>query len=93
MCLRARLGHVTSGLSRRHDVASPATRAVVSGLFLMTSKPPSDTPAGQDDAGGAPQPPGMHRPHHSVLDTIETDALDEVQHENALRDSTLRTPR
>lgn len=59
----------------------------------MTSKPSSDMPAGQDDAGGAPPSPGMHRPHHGVLDTIETTALDEVQHEDALRDSTLRTPR
>ncbi|WNL45735.1 hypothetical protein RKE25_20355 [Dyella sp. BiH032] len=59
----------------------------------MTSKPHSDTPTGQDDASGAPQPPGMHRPHHGVLDTVETTALDEVEHENALRDSTLRTPR
>ncbi len=59
----------------------------------MTNKPHSDMPTGQDDASGTTQPPGMHRPHHSVLDTLETDALDETQHENALRDSTLRTPR
>ena len=59
----------------------------------MTSKPHSDVPAGLDDADGATQPSGMHRPHHGVLDTVETTALDEVQHENALRDSTLRTPR
>jgi hypothetical protein len=59
----------------------------------MTSKPVPEAPASQDDAAGAPQPPGMHHPRHSVLDTIETTALDEVQHENALRDSVLRTPR
>lgn len=33
-----------------------------------------------------------HNQHH-VLDTIETAALDEVQHEAALRDSALRVPR
>ena len=34
-------------------------------------------------------------PHtsHNVLDTIETAALDELQHEAALRDSALRVPR
>lgn len=36
---------------------------------------------------------GMHRPPHCVLDTEETACLDEVQHDAALRESMLRTPR
>ncbi|RDS81397.1 hypothetical protein [Dyella psychrodurans] len=38
-------------------------------------------------------PAGMHKPAHGPLDTIETTALDEVLHDSALRDSTLRVPR
>ncbi|WP_266170502.1 hypothetical protein [Dyella subtropica] len=38
-------------------------------------------------------PTAMQRPRHSALDTIETAALDEVQHEAALRESVLRSPR
>ncbi len=39
--------------------------------------------------------PPAATPHnsHNVLDTIETAALDELQHEAALRDSALRVPR
>jgi hypothetical protein len=36
---------------------------------------------------------GMHRPGHCALDTEETACLDEVLHEAALRESTLRLPR
>ncbi|OOG64373.1 hypothetical protein B0E46_06825 [Rhodanobacter sp. B04] len=38
-------------------------------------------------------PTGMHRPPHCALDTEETACFDEVQHEIALRESTLRAPR
>jgi hypothetical protein len=38
-------------------------------------------------------PAGMHRPAHGPLDMIETDALEEAQHDAALRNSTLRVPR
>ncbi|BDU21066.1 hypothetical protein [Dyella sp. GSA-30] len=38
-------------------------------------------------------PPTTPHTSHNVLDTIETAALDEVQHEAALRDSALRVPR
>jgi hypothetical protein len=36
---------------------------------------------------------GMHRPGQCALDTEETACLDEVLHEAALRESTLRSPR
>ena len=58
----------------------------------MTHKTPSEMP-GHPDLPDAGPLPGMHRPGHSVLDTLETSELDEVQREDALRDSTLRTPR
>jgi hypothetical protein len=38
-------------------------------------------------------PTGMHRLPHCALDTEKTACLDEVQHEAALRESILRTPR
>lgn len=38
-------------------------------------------------------PPTTPHTSHNVLDTIETAALDELQHEAALRDSALRVPR
>ena len=38
-------------------------------------------------------PTGMHPPPHCALDTEETACLDEVQHEAALRESVLRSPR
>lgn len=47
--------------------------------------------------GGAAEvtisPTRMHRPAPCALDTEETACLDEVQHEAALRESVLRTPR
>jgi hypothetical protein len=38
-------------------------------------------------------PTGMHRPGHGASDSEGTACLDEIQHEAALRDSTLRAPR
>jgi hypothetical protein len=35
----------------------------------------------------------MHGPHHNPLDMAEIAAHDEVQHEDALRNSSLRVPR
>jgi len=58
-----------------------------------------NTKTGETDPGktGASDqhgiPAGMHQPAHGPLDTIETTAADEVLHDAALRDSTLRTPR
>lgn len=60
--------------------------------FAMTHKTPSETQILPDSAD-APDHSGMHRPGHNVLDTVETSELDEVQREDALRNSILRTPR
>ena len=38
-------------------------------------------------------PTGMHRPGHGASDSEGTACLDEIQHEAALRESTLRVPR
>jgi hypothetical protein len=38
-------------------------------------------------------PTGMHRPLHGEFDSEETAYQDEVQHDTALRESVLRTPR
>ena len=38
-------------------------------------------------------PTGMQRPLHGEFDSEETAYQDEVQHDTALRDSVLRTPR
>jgi hypothetical protein len=46
-----------------------------------------------DTAGVTISPTGMHRPGHSASDTEETACLDEILHEAALRESTLRSPR
>lgn len=58
----------------------------------MTHKTPTDTHIVPDPAETADHP-GMHRPGHTVLDTVETSEMDEVQREDALRHSILRTPR
>ncbi|HTV85001.1 MAG TPA: hypothetical protein VME63_06335 [Dyella sp.] len=47
--------------------------------------------SGTSDQHGIPT--GMHKPAHGPLDTIETTATDEVLHDTALRDSSLRVPR
>jgi len=60
----------------------------------MSIKPNADTSIKQDGAPAADVPAGaMHGPHHSALDMAEIAAHDEVQHEAALRDSSLRVPR
>lgn len=60
----------------------------------MSTKPNADTSINQDGAPDASVPNGgMHGPHHSALDMAEIAAHDEVQHEAALRDSSLRVPR
>ncbi|WP_458069946.1 hypothetical protein [Rhodanobacter sp. BL-MT-08] len=38
-------------------------------------------------------PTGMHHPLHGELNSEETAYQDELQHDSALRDSVLRTPR
>jgi hypothetical protein len=58
----------------------------------MTHKTPAETHVVPDPAENADHP-GMHRPGHTVLDTVETSELDELQREDALRHSILRTPR
>jgi hypothetical protein len=55
----------------------------------MTHKTPTDTQPPAETADH----PGMHPPGHGVLDTVETSELDELQREDALRNSILRTPR
>lgn len=60
----------------------------------MSHSTTHNEPAVTDGADAdAETPTGMHRPGHSALDTIETAALDEAQHEAALRNSALRVPR
>jgi hypothetical protein len=58
----------------------------------MSHTPPDPTLEGEtSDPTVSPAPP--HPPAHSVLDTLEIAALDEILHEAALRNSSLRTPR
>lgn len=57
----------------------------------MTHKTPAETNVHPDPADT--DHTGMHRPGHGVLDTVEIAEADEVQREDALRDSILRTPR
>jgi len=60
----------------------------------MTTKPNADTHINQEGSTDTANPPGgMHGPHHSALDMAEIAAHDEVQHEDALRHSSLRVPR
>ncbi|WP_266158440.1 hypothetical protein [Dyella silvatica] len=58
------------------------------------SPTPTDPTAieGQTSDGSVP-PATPHPPGHNVLDTLEIAALDEILHEAALRNSSLRTPR
>jgi hypothetical protein len=60
----------------------------------MTTKPNADTSINKE-GGPDTLPPsgGMHGPHHSALDMEEIAAHDELQHEEALRNSSLRVPR
>ena len=60
----------------------------------MSNKSSAETGTHQEGNNGATQPPGgMHGPHHGALDMAEIAAHDEVQHEDALRNSSLRVPR
>jgi hypothetical protein len=60
----------------------------------MTTKPNADVSINKEGTTDAPASPAtMHRPNHSALDMTDVAAHDEVQHESALRESVLRTPR
>lgn len=60
----------------------------------MTTKPIADVSINKDGNSDIPASPAtMHRPHHSTQDMADIAAHDEMQHDAALRDSTLRTPR
>ncbi|GLQ90738.1 hypothetical protein [Dyella flagellata] len=60
----------------------------------MSTKPNADTSVNKEGEKDAANPPGgMHGPHHCALDMAEIAAQDEVQHEDALRHSSLRVPR
>ncbi len=60
--------------------------------MIKTITTDSDAAAGELADAAIPAS-AMHHPKHCVLDTLETAALDELQHEAALRDSALRPPR
>jgi hypothetical protein len=58
------------------------------------SNKPADTESSTESTPDAQVPPGsMHRPAHSPLDTIDIAATDDVLHDAALRNSSLRVPR
>jgi hypothetical protein len=60
----------------------------------MSPQPNADAsikPEGGSDPGHASG--AMHGPHHNPLDMAEIAAHDEVQHEDALRNASLRVPR
>ena len=59
----------------------------------MTNKPSADTAINQNGNDASIPPGTMHGPHHNALDMAEIAAHDEVQHEDALRHSSLRVPR
>ncbi|RUL75252.1 hypothetical protein [Dyella choica] len=60
----------------------------------MSTKPNADASINNEGGTDGANPPGaMHGPHHSDLDMVEIAAHDEVQHEDALRHSSLRVPR
>jgi len=46
-----------------------------------------------DDTEITISPTGMHHPAHGVLDNVDIAGHDEVDHDAALRDSILRTPK
>lgn len=60
----------------------------------MQRNPPfnSAVPDG-DDTEITISPTGMHHPAHGVLDNADIAGHDEVDHDAALRDSALRTPK
>jgi hypothetical protein len=58
------------------------------------STQPADPESTPESAPEAPVSPGsMHRPAHSPLDTIDIATTDDVLHDAALRNSSLRVPR
>lgn len=60
----------------------------------MTTKPAADTTidkAGVSDTAGSSS--GMHGPHHCTPEMADVAAHDEVLHDAALRESSLRVPR
>lgn len=60
----------------------------------MTIPSNADVSIEKEGVMDASIPPGaMHGPHHSAVDMADIAAQDEVQHESALRDSSLRVPR
>jgi hypothetical protein len=60
----------------------------------MSTKPAADATIDKEGVHETPASPGgMHRPGHSALDTEDVAARDEVAHDAALRDSSLRVPR
>ena len=54
---------------------------------------PTTPPDPSQPAGDAAKHPLRHPPGHGLLNNEEVAAQDELQHEAALRDSALRTPR
>ncbi|WP_233840169.1 hypothetical protein [Dyella sp. 2HG41-7] len=60
----------------------------------MSATSQTNASINKDGAADIATPPGaMHGPHHSPQDTEEVAAHDEVQHDAALRESSLRVPR
>lgn len=60
----------------------------------MQRIPPTDVAVPDGDDSDITVPPtAMRHPPHSVLDGADIAGHDEVDHEAALRDSILRTPR
>ncbi|WP_430388743.1 hypothetical protein [Dyella sp. 20L07] len=61
----------------------------------MQRTPPMDTAEVDGDMTEITQPPATtrHPPGHGLVDNLDIAAHDEVEHEAALRDSSLRVPR
>jgi hypothetical protein len=61
----------------------------------MHTTPPTDKPLPDGDGTEITVPPtaNRHPPGHGLLDALDVAGHDEVQHEEALRDSALRPPR
>jgi hypothetical protein len=61
----------------------------------MQHTPPVDTTVPEGDTSEITVPPTAmrHPADHGVADTLDIAGHDEVEHENALRESSLRVPR
>jgi predicted nucleotidyltransferase len=61
----------------------------------MRTSTPADDALPHGDSADVTIPPATsrHPPGHGLMDNVEVAAMDEVQHEAALRDSALRAPR